>query len=1143
MFFTACETGGVEENNNGNPTEQPGDNNDNNEVVVTNDSIATIEEQAANISATIATLQTTKAAIETTIASLALSEESATRGSDNNGVKSIVAALEERVDALEQMISNLTGYAQGDLAKMQDWAEATFVTMEQYSSLASELATLKAAIAKIEGVSTTELSEALAASEESMKQWVNEQLAGYATIADVDAQIAALTATLTEESEILREDIEALVTTLETLKGDVEKSYKEAIEKAINDFAGVISEQIAADIAAVNKRIDDELATINSRLDDIEKRLDDIEATLADLVNRIQSVSYIKKYGNKATPIITSTEGASVTLDFEISPKSVIDGLSARWEEYLKVEALYDETTEFIDMPITSFSADVKSGIITVVASGKNLSEDFYAEKISASVRLAISDGNNDRRSEYIPVVPKFESAEGIGELPANNEIFYITTDNQILEPNNEANFGANIVSNTYDQSRGCFIIKFDKDITKIGDNAFSGYTSLEKIVLPTSITTIGNSAFRSCTSLARIDVPKGITSIGEEAFYNCVSLARVDITDLLAWCKITLNTKSNPLRNGGKLYLNSEEVTELVIPTDITEIKDRAFSGCTSITSVALHDRVSIIGKEAFWHCSALANVTFDNCVTRIKTSAFAGCTSLKRIDITNLSAWCKTSIQNTDTAPCRYGAQLYLNGEEVTKLTIPADITKLGFTLFKGCPSLTSVTLHENVVSINSWAFNICKNLKSVYCKATTPPTARRGSSKGAWGAFSTNASGRLIYVPHESVDAYKAADGWSSYADSIVGYDFEKGEVEEPTPEPIVNNKIWYTSTDGAVVEPYKTDVFGANIVSNTYEDGKGVITFDNNVTSIGNEAFNNCASLTTITIPDGVTTIGEYAFYQCTALARINIPNSMTTIGEYSFRHCSSLKRVDITDLSAYLKISFNLYSGNPCRNGAKLYINDVEATEITIPSDITEITKCTFAGCTSITSVTFHEGITSIGNYAFEYCSALANVTFDNCVTNIKSSAFNGCTSLKRVDITNLSAWCKIAIQNTNTSPCRYGAKLYLNGEEVTELTIPADITSLVFCSFLGCYSLTDVTIHEGVSKICAFAFHSCINLKNVYCKPTTPPAIRKSDQGYWRAFNKNASGRKIYVPTESVDAYKAANGWSEYADSIVGYDF
>ena len=110
------------------------------------------------------------------------------------------------------------------------------------------------------------------------------------------------------------------------------------------------------------------------------------------------------------------------------------------------------------------------------------------------------------------------------------------------------------------------------------------------------------------------------------------------------------------------------------------------------------------------------------------------------------------------------------------------------------------------------------------------------------------------------------------------------------------PIPNNEIWYTSSDGKIVEPYMTNVFGANIVSNTYKDGKGVITFDGDITTMGNDAFRNCDNLTSVTIGDSVTSIGEEAFYQCQSLTSVTIGDSVTTIGNYAFYYCTSLTSV-------------------------------------------------------------------------------------------------------------------------------------------------------------------------------------------------------------------------------------------------------
>ena len=145
--------------------------------------------------------------------------------------------------------------------------------------------------------------------------------------------------------------------------------------------------------------------------------------------------------------------------------------------------------------------------------------------------------------------------------------------------------------------------------------------------------------------------------------------------------------------------------------------------------------------------------------------------------------------------------------------------------------------------------------------------------------------------------------------------------------------------------------------------TFEDSSlKSITIPNSVTTIGDDAFENCDSLTSITIPDSVTTIGESAFRSCDSLISITIPNSVTTIGELAFGNCDSL-------------------------------------TSITIPDSVTTIEGFVFSDCDSLTRITIPDSVTTIGDYAFEDCDSLTSITIPNSVISIGDDAFVDCESI------------------------------------------------------------------------------------------------------------------------------------------------
>ena len=369
------------------------------------------------------------------------------------------------------------------------------------------------------------------------------------------------------------------------------------------------------------------------------------------------------------------------------------------------------------------------------------------------------------------------------------------------------------------------------------------------------------------------------------------------------------------------------------------------------------------------------------------------------------------------------------------------------------------------------------------------------------------------------------------------------------------PIPNNQIWYTSSDGNIVTPYKTNVFGATIKSNTYVNGKGTITFDGDVTTIGAYAFKGCDNLTSVTIPDSVTKIGTYAFNDCYSLTSVTIGDSVTIIEDCAFYYCYSLTSVTIPD--------------SVTKVGVYAFSNCSSLTSVTIPDSVTKIEDYAFHYCTSLASVTIPDSVTTIGNCAFYYCLSLTNVTIPDSVTTIGIYAFQGCDSLTSVTIgdgvtmirdcafSNCSSLTSVTIGDSVTM---IGVYTFSKCSSLTSVTIPDSVTMIEghafhYCTslasvtipdsvtkigdyaFYNCRSLTSVTIGDSVTTIGEEAFYYCKSLTSVYCKAATPPALKS------KVFDYNGSGRKIYVPTESVDAYKSAEYWSEYASAIVGYDF
>ncbi|MBF2045019.1 leucine-rich repeat protein, partial [Flavobacterium psychrophilum] len=247
----------------------------------------------------------------------------------------------------------------------------------------------------------------------------------------------------------------------------------------------------------------------------------------------------------------------------------------------------------------------------------------------------------------------------------------------------------------------------------------------------------------------------------------------------------------------------------------------------------------------------------------------------------------------------------------------------------------------------------------------------------------------------------------------------------------------------------------------------------------VTAIGENAFQECNTLTSVSIPNSVTTIGNGAFERCSSLISVTIPNSVTTIGNGAFADCSDLRSVTIPN-------SVTTIRGNAFADCSGL-------TSVTIPNSVTTIRENAFAACSGLTSVTIPNSVTTIGGGSFAECSGLTSVTISNSVTTIKNGAFFNCSGL-------------------------------------TSVTIPNSVTTIENFAFERCSGLTSVTIPNSLTTIGDEAFAGCSSLRTVNCHITSPLVINANVFG-----NVTRSNCALNVPAGTEAAYQAAAVWRNFS--------
>ena len=751
---------------------------------------------------------------------------------------------------------------------------------------------------------------------------------------------------------------------------------------------------------------------------------------------------------------------------------------------------------------------------------------------------------------------------------------------------------GGNILYGAFYNCSTITSVTIPDSVTAIGGYAFYNCTGLTSMPIPDSVTSIGRSALSGCTGLTSVTIPESLTNMQNSAFDNCTGLTSVYYTgDIAGWCGITFgNRSSTPLYYAGKLYIDGQLVTDLVIPDSVTKIKDYAFSGYTGLTSVNTSNSVNIIGDSAFSGCTGLTSVTIGNSVTSIGDSAFSYCTGL-------------------------------------TSATIGNSVTSIGSSAFSYCTGLTSLTIGSSVTNIGDYAFRDCTGLKSVYYTGDIAGWCairfKQVSSYDDVCSSNPLVYADEFYIGDQSAENIVIPDSVTEIKDYAFDNFVGLTTVTIPGSVNTIGNYAFRNCT-GLKAVYYTGDV--ANWCAIEF------YTIDSNPLQYAGNLYIDGQLVADLVIPDSVTEIKDYAFYGCTGLTSVTIGNSVTSIGSSAFYDCYKLVEIyNKSSLSITAGSRDNGYVGYYAKNvyteesgsrftdtadgyrffhdGTDVYLVGYygEETEITLPSSFVAYDGSTvntynigdyaFYGNTSITSLTITDSVVGIGENAFCQTRSLRNLVIEPGIEALPQGFLYGCSSLESITIPFVGAEAGKTSSDTYQYPFGYifGTSSYTGGTGVrqlyygnstssttysryyipsslrsvtvtggnilagafydcsmlTSVTLPETLTSIGVSAFSGCTGLTSVTIGNSVTSIGDSAFYNCTGLTSVTVGNAVTSIGRNAFDNCYKlveVYNKSSlnitAGDSSYgdVGYYAKNVYTEENG-SWFTDTADGYRF
>lgn len=632
------------------------------------------------------------------------------------------------------------------------------------------------------------------------------------------------------------------------------------------------------------------------------------------------------------------------------------------------------------------------------------------------------------------------------------------------------------LVSHTYSDPnfKGEIIIgeNFDGFRDSLDYNSYK--TVVKYVILSSTIDTIRYGEFNKFDNLSLFNISyplaigeQGLTSIDAYAFSDCKSLIEIEMPNSVT-------------EIGANVFSNCKSLQKIQLPSKLTSISEYLFRYCESLKSISIPSLVQSIGTGAFEHCSSLVSVVIPKNVTTLGQYAFDYCSSLRDV-ITNANL--KNLEQNT-----------FSHCTNLAEINIPDGIEIIGFQAFAFCGSLTKIIIPNGVKEVQSSAFSNCMGLTQLTI-GDNVEIIGEGAFAGCTGLT------KIIYN--------------AKSANDFISNEFNSAGIEKSGIEVIIGNNV--------------TKIPANMFSSNTYRPKITKLTIGENVTAIGDYAFNNCQELKQInynavsindlsiginnpfqyigqategikvafgdnvkSIPANLFNLGSILFANITA---IEIGKNIETIGSNAFHNCTHLKQINFNSVNESLML--DIFKSND------IFSEIGEATDgldIIFGENVRNIPENLFypynTNNAPIKSVQIGRNVETIGDLAFRECNELETLTIANGVKNIGVQAFYGCINL-------------------------HGT-----------LEIPDSVTTIGNSAFLACMKIDSLKLGKNTTTIDYYAFYGCSSLSKITIKATTPPNLLGSS-----AIPDDI--KTIYIPKGTLNAYRTATNWSVFADKFV----